>query len=248
MRQEDKTVANLVDLINNILQDTKNIKQPIWYRGQEDKNWKLSPTIFRQGRRTTETELLKKFKQNATLFMNPRPASQYEWLFLMRHYGVPTRLIDWTESPLVGAYFSAESSTGELSERDGALWILLPTELNKQSNMTDNPDELPSEEDVTMKTYAPEWYDKESTSEILPVAFTAPRNSTRMQSQLSTFTIHHRLTLPIEDVGDGKHVWRYVIPREIKAQLKHDLGLLGIGRFQLFPELDSIGKCLKEMK
>ena len=56
-----------------------------------------------------------------------------------RHHGLPSRLMDWMESPLVGLYFSVEKD----STQDGALWCLLPSSLNKQaSGMT--PDKTPN--------------------------------------------------------------------------------------------------------
>lgn len=241
MRQDDKTINNLTELVKALLEDTKDLK-PVWYRGQYDKDWKLVPLAFR-AKCDTEMNLIRKFKQDATLFLNPRPAKQIEWLFIMRHYGVATRLLDWTESPLVGAYFTV----AEKEDKDGALWALLPLEMNKQGNRTlPNPENLPSfEEDEFMQTYNPESYYQERASELLPIAFIAPRNTSRMQSQLSTFTISHRNEAPIENIGDGKHVWKYIIPATAKTNILNELEQLGIGRFQLFPELESIGQKLK---
>jgi hypothetical protein len=46
----------------------------------------------------------------------------YEWLTLMQHYGLPTRLLDWSSNLLVGLYFCC----AEYKERDGALYVFDP--------------------------------------------------------------------------------------------------------------------------
>lgn len=61
-------------------------------------------------------------------------------------------------------------------------------------------------------------------------------------AQLSVFTINDRIKTPIDKIGDGKHVWKYVIPATAKTKIAADLERLRISKFQLFPELDNIGE------
>lgn len=242
MKQEDRIVKSISELVNYLSEDTKDTSGPIWYRGHAIKDWELSPLLIRE-EFDSEINLLKRFKQDATLFLNPKPTVQYEWLFIMRHYGVPTRLLDWSESPLIGLYFVVN----ELLDNDGALLVLLPLELNKEGNrVLEDADHLPSfEEDEFMQSYSPEKYSQEKMTEMLPIAFIAPRNTSRMQAQLSVFTIHHRHKIPIEQIGDKKHIWRYCIPKDSKEKIKKELELLGISKFQLFPELQSVGEIMR---
>jgi len=107
--------------------------QPVWFRGQADKDWKLESSLSRSAK-TLEAELalIKRFKQNALTFLTRRPETDWDWLFLMQHYGVQTRLLDWTESPLVALYFVVNETPHH--NQDGALWCLLPNALNVNAN------------------------------------------------------------------------------------------------------------------
>ncbi len=241
MKYKDRTIRSVPDLIKSLKTDIDNLTLPVWFRGQSKVKWELLPSIARSPN-LSENHLLKKFKQNATLLLNPLPASDFHWLFVMQHYGMPTRLLDWSESPLVALYFAINENTNQ----DGVLWILLPVDLNKSSNIKpDYPNYIPSFEDNALKTYTPESVAGEQTSTLFPIAAIAPRNTQRMQSQQGTFTISHRDKTPIEAIGDKKHIWRYIIPKSNKKVIKEELNLLGISEFQLFPELPSIWKMLK---
>lgn len=243
MRISDKEIHNISELLGNLSNDSKGLPSPLWYRGHCNKNWTLVPSIFRK-KSGIEINYIRQFKQDATLLVDRRPANSWEWLFIMRHYNVPTRLLDWTESPLVATYFAV---TGCPDDEDGALWVLLPLELNKQKGrILDDLNNLPSiDEDEVMEMYKPDNYEKEKGRVgTLPIAFLAPRNTQRMQSQLSVFTINHTDPTPVEEIGDRTHVWRYIIPKDAKKIIKTELELLKIGKFQLYPELDSIGHKL----
>jgi hypothetical protein len=237
VRFQEQEITSVSDLIGKLAKDMEGIKSPLWFRGQSMKDWHLTPSIFR-GNHDSEINMIKKFKQDATLLVNPRPTQQIEWLFIMRHHNIPTRLLDWTESPLVALYFATRTN----DPSDGALWVLLPVELNKQGNRAlPDPEDLPSfEEDAFMAIYTPETYVADKLTEMLPIAFLAPRNNVRMQVQLSVFTLSHRNRTSIEEIGNHQHVWRYIISAAAKPLVRKELEMLRIGRFQLFPELESI--------
>jgi len=244
MRFPDRKINSISELLELFREDTKSLKEPIWFRGHRNKKWKLVPSIFRGRTKKKEIDYLREFKQDGRLLVEPLPAQQYEWLFIMRHYNIPTRLLDWTESPLVAAYFV---TTKLRSKADGVIWMLLPLQFNKNITEMGDRKSLPSfeEDDEHLRTYAPLTFEASIISSP-PIAFLAPRNSSRMQSMLSVFTIHHNAKTPIDEIGDGNHIWRYIIPRASKKSLAEELELLKINRFQLYPELESIQYKIKE--
>lgn len=241
MRVNDKNITNLTDLLRDLKDDTKDLKTPVWFRGHSKKDYTLLPSLFRYKKIPNETNLIEKFKQNATLLLNDNNREDIDWLFIMQHNGVPTRLLDWTESPLVALYFACNSE----KKSPGTLNMLLPIELNKQASIKQS--HIVSINDTAIQQrYSPEAYRSESSSSMLPVAIICPRNTPRIQAQLGTFTIFHKDKSEIDKIGDGKHIWRYIIPANAKDNILKELELFGIDEFRLFPELPSLGTIIKK--
>lgn len=220
-------------------------RQPIWFRGSTNREYRLVPSLGRPPYRLQhERALVNAFKQNAVQFLGQRPPSEWEWIFLARHHAVPTRLLDWTESPLIGLYFATHSlgAPGRNDRRDGALWLLLPTELNRQASIElADPRALPifEDNDQYLRNYLPSTLASEQQSRLTPVAGIAVRHSKRMQAQHSVFTVTHRDQTPIETVGAGGHIGRYVVPAAAKPRIRRQLEALRIDRLTVFPELDN---------
>jgi hypothetical protein len=249
LRKRDKTAHNLSEFVKQLVQDLSTCNQPVWYRGQASKTWKLIPSITRNPSPPSEMNLIKKFKQSATLLINNQPQKSIDWLFIMQHHGAPTRLLDWTESPLVAAYFAADKVVNDDLDKEGVIWALLPVELNKIANIVPSYEfDIPAfdEDQRVIASYTPESLIGEATSILSPIAINAPRINARMQFQLSTFTIIHRNITPIEEIGRKQHIWRYIIPADCKENFKKELKCISFGKFQLFPELQSIGDSLRE--
>jgi FRG domain len=116
----DERITSLEDF----LQIVQRYHEHGWiYRGVGDSSFALLPKIGRiefRPQYSVETErlLLRTFKQRAIRFASPLPSTDLEWLALGQHHGLPTRLLDWTYSPLVALYFAVR----ELPHVDAAVY------------------------------------------------------------------------------------------------------------------------------
>ena len=247
MRFRDRTIRKIGDLLK-VLDDQLEDNSSVWFRGQSDSTWKLIPGLVRQGATPAdESMLIKRFKQNAVPHLQSNPSTEWEWLFLMQHHGLRTRLLDWTESPLVGLFFAVDDP--DFRKKDATLWCIDPIALNYNANISfENRSEIPAfDYDRILNNYLPTTMERERQSILLPIAAIASRNSPRIAAQLGTFTINHRGSTPIEEVGDGKHAWRIRIPASAKLKISKELRHLRHTRLTLFPDLDSVANEAQEM-
>jgi hypothetical protein len=191
---------------------------------------------------------MKRFKQNAASMIADRPHSPWEWLFLMQHHGLPTRLLDWSENPLVALYFAtAVETTPGKPDAHGALWVLDPVALNTSSNLDFPPPDFPSfHDDEVFEPYSPASKDASGLSQ-KPAAGIAHRAFRRLIAQAGVFTIIHKKSYALEKLEKGELVGRFWIKSENKHAIRDELTLLGITDLSLFPELPNVALAAKQV-
>ena len=105
-----------------------------WYRGERDSSWKLQPKVFRN-QKYVERDLTNRFRvlSKSRHGQLPEYDNYGQFLALMQHYGLSTRLLDWSTSPLVALYFAVEKYIYEPMTKptDASVWILDPYSLNR---------------------------------------------------------------------------------------------------------------------
>lgn len=116
---EIKSFSELHNLIENY--DTRTVI----YRGVKSIDYPLIPKIGRivppdsaKSREWNEKEILRLFKEQALPYLDFLPDNDWDWLALGQHYGLPTRLLDWTANPLVACFFAVEQQ----SEDDSVIY------------------------------------------------------------------------------------------------------------------------------
>jgi hypothetical protein len=142
-----KTVRTFKDYVSLAEELRVGHKGPLWYRGCGKLDHDLTPSLYRHKTSKTiedfmrlEKFLLARFQQRSIPFHARPSGDPWEWLFLMQHYGVPTRLLDWTESPLMALFFAVTLARPSLSskgrpvfDRDASIWFLDPEKWNKRA-------------------------------------------------------------------------------------------------------------------
>lgn len=126
---EEISVGDISELVQIIM----NFSGEYIFRGQANSQWGLLPALervvgtenYRTGVKKYEAYSLMTFKKRFELYnkTNFHPASLLSWLSTMQHYGIPTRLLDFTESPYVALYFALEAYN-PLSKNDFSLYAI----------------------------------------------------------------------------------------------------------------------------
>lgn len=238
---------------------------PIWYRGQGDSAWGLSPGIQRldfvsmaqsgEFQTTTDPNLQilirertfnKQFmRMGSSLF--PPSAGLTEKYFLAQHHGLPTRLLDWTTNPLAALYFAISGSP----DKDGGIFVLNPRFLiPNEDNSTDPiypPDVVEAHHPLLSKLIGyvcgRDGSDNHSKPFTLPV--TPDLWAGRMLQQGACFTFHMPKATPMDSLLGASKLEKYIIPQAAKAKIRTMLRRMNVTEATLYCDLDHLSKEMK---
>lgn len=235
------TISNPIDFFYKVIELTKYFgDHQLWWRGHTNEKWKLLPSIIHKGLAANESNLNGLFIQHGFARYKNVPAyDEYaNWMFLMQHYGLPTRILDWTKSPIVALYFAIHNAS---IENDAAVWCLLPTKLNKCQI---GSDKLVSMNNPEVKKSIYNAFSKTVENSNYNIAFIAQHIDMRQLIQASEFTIHSNTT-PLEEMEDSSEfVGKIILPRSQIKGLKQLLFVLNITQAYLFPDLENLSEYL----
>ena len=184
-------------------------------------------------------DLLNAFKRKASELLGIQVASKgdSEWWILAQHYGVPTRLLDWTTNPLVALYFAIEKKDGLITVTnkdwdDGAFYYLEDIHVFESLSDFDLSENVwaHKEHSNPEETFSAVNYYEDDIFFIRPEYL-----DTRYKNQSTV------LMFPKEQFVDHKPTLEYeklVIPKEIKHELRAYLRSIGITGDFIYPSLD----------
>jgi FRG domain len=210
------------------------------FRGQGDAAWHVVPNLYRltpnihassiaENYDLLEAQLIDRFFQEGLPYLPAISRSYSNDRALAQHFGAPTRLLDWSEDPLVAAFFAVEKWD---LHTDAAIFMILPE-----------------------ARFKPE--DVKSFNSLQSIAFRPPAIDRRIPAQRSVFTFHphepkDQPFIPLDQrpniggqVSNPGNLVRgfakIVIPQPLKRTLFDRLSQIGIDRRNLFPGLDGVG-------
>jgi|GEM_PF-1086713 len=248
-----------------------------WFRGQSNKYWGLKPSFMRitEGLVGPEEALelervaRNEFKYNAHFHVDHRLLEKVKtnpcWWAIMQHHGAPTRLLDWSTSAYVAAYFAAQQDN---SGEEGVVWAFCDTilenefeknykiELNKRcpklklkKGQSALPDFTKTEEtDNRVGALHQLAETPDVIRAVAPLRFQFA-SSERMAKQQGAFTMCLRIHEEhdcIADILGTSHVKRFVIPQDIKPDFLLQLRMMNITALSMFPGIDGLGRSVAE--
>ena len=269
-------IEHLSQYISYIEQiNQRSISSKFIYRGENDEKYMLLPSVYRRLNESgmnasiylteySEKYIIQQFIAEASIHAGVPPTDDYfTWLEYAQHYGVPTRLLDWTSNPLVALFFACYRP----NEKNGKINILHYSSYKEVSEKKN-------------RNYLKEKSLKQSVVDMIwngskefpyPLVFHPYYLDRRMSAQSSLFMVWgnrvqtlNEMVAEIENDGRG-HELRLVktndeeslvceetsalevitIPADAKAQLLRELDNVGINYGTLFPGLDGIGKTVE---
>jgi hypothetical protein len=252
--------------LEEIMKDVNDFKSTsmdnfIVYRGQSHYSWNLTPSFFVAAAKCKwkaseledkEYNIYFDFITNAKGYIN-NSMKPWEILVEMRHYGLPVRVLDWTENLNTALYFAVIDSkvSQDFSSRkeDATIFILDPFRLNKKTikepriyNPLDK--RFFDFEDVMLENEIPRAYKNKLDN---PFAIIMPRRSERIFAQKGLFTVQGKNNKSIDEIAALKSCYLKIkIEKEYFKDIEDYLEISGINHFTIYPDFQGLSMHLKE--
>ena len=225
------------------------------YRGMANADFRMVTSLRRNCRelqRTLEPAILKNFAKYAVLEDPTIAQSVWRQMFLGQHHGLPTRLLDWTQSALVALHFAvSEDNLEHMEQHDCMVWrtdikelyALLPPKY--QQVMAENKAEVFSVDMLGRAAADVAAYDRDMGGSAM-VVLEPPSIDSRIVNQYSFFSV---IPMDMEDVEGfldryTQNTVKYVIDRRLRWRVRDMLDQLNMSERLFYPGLDGLSRWI----
>lgn len=249
----DIVIQSWADLMDRLYDESwrpeiKRFRSPYVFRGLSDAAYPLVSALIRLGGNYTQMEphLLRNFRKYAHRNIVERDTT-WHWLSLAQHHGLPTRLMDWTVSPLAAAHFATANT--EKFDTDGVIWMVNSRKVHRML-----PDKLKHE----LEREGADYFTVEMLARTVPslieldslsppcfvVFFEPPSIDDRITNQYALFSVMPDSAACLDKwLEDRLDLWqRLIIPARLKWEIRDKLDQANITERVLFPGLDGLSQ------
>ena len=223
------------------------------YRGAADVDGALLTTLDRLGggsphaKADLEAHILRNFIRYSRPFLGREPANDWEQLVSAQHHGAPTRLLDWTYSPLVAAFFATRAG----GDCDRVVWRLDWQPLHEKFSLPPRS-LMPSDlgEMFEKGAHFSPWDLFDARDQHTFAALIEPASlDTRLVTQSAVFTLSSDKSMSLDRFlakhGLEKTLTKFVLAAKDVGRLRDQLDLVGMDERRLFPDLDGVAASLR---
>ena len=241
-------INSISDLLN-LLESKIQINDYTLFRGHNNFTWDLLPKIARKdfkfrSNSDSELKMIETFKRYAKQYLKKEIKNEWDYFAMAQHYGMATRLLDWTTNPLAALWFCV----GKPCEVEyGALWIL-------QLKIDDYLKASEIENDKIQKPWIEirnpfksfDYYSPLTISSSI-IVFQPHLLDQRIINQNGWFTVHQNTknNKYFDLTADAKFSSRLIkilVPKAVFSEIRFTLDTLGINQMTLFPDLQGVSK------
>ena len=239
--------------VTEYLRETFDVEKP-WYRGVSHSKYDLIPKVYRdrlwQRHENFEGWLFVDFTNRARPFVSDHHYSLWNWYFTMQHYGLPTRLLDWTEGSLTALYFAVGDPENTYTP---SVYFMNPYwfdefvyKKDEGEGMVYNTDDsvISEEHRSRLLSYIGEGEEPPKS----PLCIEPPSIDCRIQAQKSVFTIHGKLINPFRILArdnDKAQIVKIRFATKKAKYMKQQLYGMGITEGTLFPDIEGLARDIK---
>lgn len=251
------TIIDVMQMLADQTRDEKinRLRSDYYYRGQRNAAYRTSTSLYRNcgtKQRELESSILRYFTKYASIEDPTLNESVWKQMIVGQHYGLPTRLLDWTRSPLVALHFALdEDSFKKMDKRDCVVWRMNVKDMNRnlpekyRCALDEKQTSTFSVELLRSVAHSLEQYDLDMGDSCM-VTLEPPSIEQRIINQYSFFSVIPLNITDIEGFFD-KHTAetvRFVINKDIRWDLRDLLDQYNVNERIIYPGLDGLTRWI----